>query len=94
MGGGDSLNPQFTRNAQRREYRPPRHAAIGPCAITCPSCDAGLSFALRVTLESARQAAKRRYLPEAFLVCPHCHRQWVAGLWLAPTAFSGEGVRR
>jgi hypothetical protein len=41
-------------------------------------------------VESARQAAKRPPLPEAFVTCPSCHRAWIAGLWLTTPSLVGE----
>ena len=92
MTGSATLDSKFTKSVKSRRYRPPRQAAIGPVEIHCPSCDVPLSFALRVTLETARQAAKRPQLPEALVTCPNCQRAWVAGLWLSLAAIAGSEV--
>jgi hypothetical protein len=73
-------------------YRPPRHHAIGPVDIACPTCNTPLGYALRATLETARNATKRSALPEALLTCPSCRRLWVAGLWLSIAAYAGSEV--
>jgi uncharacterized protein with PIN domain len=69
-------------------YHPPRHEAIGPVSVNCPRCGQPLGFALRITMESALNAAKRPSLPEAFLTCPNCRRAFVAGLHLSLAAFA------
>ena len=86
MAGSATLDRKFTKSVNKRPYRPPRQAAIGPVEIQCPSCDVPLGFALRVTLETARQAAKRPQLPEVLVTCLNCQRAWVAGLWIADVA--------
>jgi hypothetical protein len=91
MSGGATLYRKSTKSAGKYSYRPPREAAIGPVEITCPSCATPLGFSVRVTLETARQAAKRPQLPEALVTCPSCHQLWVAGLWLS-TALAVEEV--
>ena len=92
MSGSATLHRKSTKLG-RQSHLPA--AATGddrPVEIYCPSCDAPLGFALRVTLETARQAAKRPQLPEALVACPNCHRAWVAGLWLSIAAFAGSEV--
>jgi hypothetical protein len=77
---------------RNQQYTPPRHNAIGPVNIECPHCGAALGYQVRLTLESARQAAKRPQLAEAFVVCSSCHRLWVAGLHLSIAALAVSEV--
>jgi hypothetical protein len=92
MADGALTRRKITTRRRHHEYRPPRQAAIGPVEIQCPSCDVPLGFALRVTLETARQAAKRPQLPEAVVTCTSCRRIWVAGVGLAIAAVAGSEV--
>jgi hypothetical protein len=92
MTGSATLHRKSTKPVDNRTYRPPRQAMIGPVDVSCPRCDVPLGFALRVTLETARQAAKRPQLPEALVTCPNCQRAWVAGLWLSLAAIAGSEV--
>jgi hypothetical protein len=92
MTGSATLDNKSTKLVDNRTYRPPRQAMIGPVDVSCPSCDAPLGFALRITLETVRQAAKRPQLPEALVTCPSCRQAWVAGLWLSIAAFAGSEV--
>ena len=64
---------------------------IGPAGISCPKCDASLDYQLRVTLTSAWSASKRPPAAEAYIVCPHCRKAWVAGLWLSTAAYAVDG---
>lgn len=75
-----------------RPGSPPRQAAVGPVQIDCPACTEKLGFALRITLERAREAAKRPQLPETLIICPSCRRVWIAGLHLSRAAYSEEGA--
>ena len=90
MTASAPLDRTFTKSVNKRRYRPPRQAMIGPVDVSCPSCDVPLGFALRVTLETARQAAKRPQLPEALVTCARCQRIWVAGVWLAIAVAGSE----
>jgi hypothetical protein len=92
MTGSATLHKKSTKPVDKHTYRQPRQAMIGPVDVSCPGCDAPLGFALRVTLETARQAAKRPQLPEALVTCPSCRQAWVAGLWLSIAAFAGSEV--
>ena len=67
-----------------RAYTIPRPLVIGPVQLNCPKCDAPLGSQLRVTLETARRAAKRPAPTEALLICPDCQRLYVAALALSP----------
>jgi len=69
---------------QERLYHAPRPLVIGPVKISCPGCDRELGHQIRVTLETARRAAKRPAPTEAVLACPGCHRLYVAALALSP----------
>jgi hypothetical protein len=64
---------------------------IGPVRISCPRCDTELGYGIRVTLESAWSASKRSPAAAAYLVCPSCHKAWVASLALSIAAFAVEG---
>src|SRR5215207_6380294 len=92
MTGSATLHRMATKPVDNRTYRPPRQATIGPVDVSCPSCEAPLGFALRVTLETARQGAKRPQLPEALVMCPSCRQAWGASLWLSTAAFAGSEV--
>jgi len=67
-----------------RAYHVPKPLVIGPVKIACPRCDRELGHQIRVTLETARRAAKRPAPAEAVLICPACHRLYVAALALSP----------
>lgn len=70
---------------QERVKRLPQSLVIGPVVVDCPRCDAPLGAQVRITLETARRAAKRPAPTEALLVCPDCQRLYVAALALAPS---------
>lgn len=70
---------------QERVKRLPTALVIGPVHVNCPRCDTPLGSQIRVTLETARRAAKRPAPTEALLVCPNCQRLFVAALALAPS---------
>jgi hypothetical protein len=76
---------------QSRVYHRPDTDVVGPIAVDCPRCNTPLGYALRITLESARNASRRPALPEALLSCPSCRQPFVAGLWLSIAAFAVEG---
>jgi len=69
---------------RERVYHAPRPLVIGPVKVSCPRCDRELGHHIRVTLETARRAAKRPASTEAVLICPACHRLYVAALALSP----------
>jgi len=64
---------------------PPRPLVIGPVKVSCPRCDRELGHQVRITLETARRAAKRPAPTEALLTCPGCLRMFVAALALSPS---------
>jgi len=65
-------------------YHSPKASVIGPVSVTCPRCDRELGHQLRVILETTRRAAKHPAPSEALLICPACHRLYVAALALSP----------
>jgi len=67
-----------------RLYHAPLPSVIGPVSINCPRCDRQLGHQIRITLETSRRAAKRPAPTEALLICPDCHRLYVAALALSP----------
>jgi hypothetical protein len=69
---------------RERLYHAPLPLVIGPVRIFCPRCDTELGSQVRITLETARRAAKRPAPTEALLVCPDCRRLYVAALALSP----------
>jgi hypothetical protein len=74
------------------KQEPPRPDLIGPVQVNCPKCGHDLGPQVRVTLESAWSASKRSTAREAYLVCPHCRKAWVAALWLSIAAYAGSEV--
>lgn len=66
---------------------------IGPVPVSCPKCDHDLGPQVRVTLQSAWSASKRPAPSEAYLVCPHCRKAWVASLRLSLGALVASAGR-
>ncbi len=70
---------------QERVKRLPQALVVGPVVVDCPRCNAPLGAQVRITLETARRAAKRPAPTEVLLVCPGCQRLFVAALALSPS---------